>query len=68
MRAMSLKLIRGEIDEIDGVIRISWVVPRYLDGQRIGVMMGKFKEWREKTAKVMLDYQGMKKELIKPQQ
>jgi len=66
MKAMSLKLIKGEIDEIEGVARITWVLPRYLDKQRIAVMQSKFQGWREKTTKVMKDYEQMKANIVVP--
>lgn len=45
MRAMSLGLIKGTIDEIDRVVRVSWVVPRVLDLGRIGIMREKIENW-----------------------
>jgi 26S proteasome regulatory subunit N9 len=64
MKAMSLKLIKGEVDEIEGLVRISWVIPRYLDKQRILVMQSKFHEWKEKTNKVLKDYESLKQNLV----
>jgi len=31
MKAMSLKLVRGMIDEVDEVAHIDWILPRYLN-------------------------------------
>jgi len=47
MRCMSLELIKGTIDELDKIVRISWVVPRVLDNARIGIMKNKFTNWNE---------------------
>lgn len=31
MRAMSLELIKGSIDQIDGIVSVTWIIPRVLD-------------------------------------
>ena len=31
MKAMSLDLVRGSIDEVDQTVNITWVMPRYLN-------------------------------------
>lgn len=41
MKAMSLKLIKGTIDEVEQVVRVTWVIPRILDTKRLEVMSGK---------------------------
>lgn len=35
MKALSLKLIRGTLDQVSGVARITWVQPRVLDARQI---------------------------------
>lgn len=45
MRALSLKLIKGLIDEVDGTLDVSWVQPRVLDMAQLGKMRGKLAEW-----------------------
>jgi len=47
MRAMSLGLIKGTIDEMDQVVRISWVIPRVLDSTRIQIMKNKMEDWTQ---------------------
>jgi len=31
MKAMSLDLVRGSIDEVDKTVTINWIMPRYLN-------------------------------------
>ena len=45
MKAMSLKLIKGTIDEVEQVVRVTWVIPRILDTKRLEVMSGKLDDW-----------------------
>ncbi|KAJ4291571.1 26S proteasome regulatory subunit [Collariella sp. IMI 366227] len=45
MRALSLGLLRGSIDQVDEVAHINWVQPKVLDMMQIGNMRGRLKEW-----------------------
>ena len=45
MRALSLKLIRGKIDQVDATCRIEWVQPRVLQKEQIQLMSDRLKTW-----------------------
>lgn len=45
MKAMSLGLVEGIIDQVDQVVRISWVKPRILGKDKIKVMSEKLDKW-----------------------
>lgn len=45
MKALSLGLIRGSIDEIDQTVNITWVQPRVLDMSQIRLLKQKLSEW-----------------------
>lgn len=45
MKALSEGLIRGSIDEVAGVARISWVQPKVLDKNQIENMRKRLMEW-----------------------
>jgi len=45
MKALSLKLIRGKIDEVEQNVVITWVQPRVLDLNQVGVMKTKLDNW-----------------------
>merc|ERR1719239_332348 len=47
MRALSLDLVRGSIDEVEGKINITWVQPRVLDKQQLGSMRERLSVWLE---------------------
>jgi len=45
MKAMSLKLIKGIIDEVASTVTITWVQPRVLDLQQVGKMKERVGQW-----------------------
>ena len=49
MRAMSLGLIKGAMDEIDQTLQVDWVQPRVLDGAQMGHLAGRLGEWAAKV-------------------
>jgi len=45
MRALSLKLIRGLLDQVDGSLRVTWVQPRVLQASQISLMTERLHAW-----------------------
>ena len=45
IKAMSLNLIKGKIDEIDQTVNVTWVKPAILDNTQIGALQEKIKLW-----------------------
>ncbi|EJD43539.1 hypothetical protein AURDEDRAFT_167263 [Auricularia subglabra TFB-10046 SS5] len=52
MKALSLKLIRGSMDQVDQRAQITWVQPRVLSLDQIGQLAGRLSSWCEKLSKV----------------
>lgn len=46
IRAMSVGLIKGTIDDVDQILRVTWLKPRVLDRAQIGAMATRFANWR----------------------
>jgi 26S proteasome regulatory subunit N9 len=45
MKALSLGLIKGSIDQVAQIARINWVQPKVLDMKQIEGMRNRLKEW-----------------------
>jgi 26S proteasome regulatory subunit N9 len=45
MKALSLGLLRGSIDQVAQIARINWVQPKVLDMKQIDNMRSRLKEW-----------------------
>jgi len=45
MKAMSVKLIRGVIDEVSSVVTVTWVQPRVLDMNQITKIKDRVQQW-----------------------
>lgn len=48
MRAMSLGLLKGIIDEVNYNFCVSWVQPRVLDKDQLLAVQGQVEAWSEK--------------------
>jgi len=58
MKALSIGLIRGEIDEVDSFIEVQWVQPRVLDKQQLSTVRDKLQSW-SKTIRALADEMGL---------
>jgi len=54
MKALSLGLVRGSIDEVDRTVTVTWVQPRVLTLQQVGAMQARLQEWSDKVKETML--------------
>ena len=64
IKALSLKVIRGTIDEVDQVVQITWAIPHALDMDQIAVMKDNLGAWRTKTETTMQFVEDQSPELF----
>jgi 26S proteasome regulatory subunit N9 len=64
MKAMSLELVKGTIDEVDEVAHINWILPRYLSQSHLSIMVGKLAEWENKMEQVIRLVENNSQELV----
>jgi hypothetical protein len=48
MRAMSIGLLKGTIDEVGAAVNVTWVQPRVLDKEQLALLNTQLKTWTEK--------------------
>lgn len=64
MKAMCVELIKGNIDQVNSVVIVTWVKPRILDNARIDVMRDRMKTWAEQTGMIVEQLQDKTPELL----
>lgn len=64
MKAMSLELVKGQIDESAETVQIEWIMPRYLNKDNLLVLINRMKEWEQKMEHVINLVDGQAGELL----
>ena len=65
MKAMSLQLIKGNIDEVEEVVHVDWMLPRYLSKTHLEIMTRKLQVWEGKMEHVIRLVEEQSEELLK---
>jgi len=47
MKSMSLGLLKGSIDQVEGLVKVTWIMPRVLNIERINIMREKIDQWNK---------------------
>lgn len=64
MRAMSLGLIKGRIDQVDSVVHITFVKPRVLDKVQVAALQERVENWRQKAHTALVFMEEQTQELL----
>lgn len=59
MKALSLGLIRGSLDQVAGTVDITWVQPRVLEGQQLDTLAEQFGHWADAVGQTANGVQGL---------
>ena len=51
MRALSVHLIEGSMDQVDQVFHVTWIVPRVLTAAQLQGLAGRYGEWAGKVSR-----------------
>lgn len=51
MRAMSLELVKGAMDEVERLVHVTWVQPRVLDNFQLARLSDRLVEWQSRVGK-----------------
>lgn len=63
IKAMSLDLLRGSIDEVNQLVSVSWIQPRVLNKERIATMRTKFTDWQSGLGELLTFVEAYKESL-----
>ncbi len=64
MRAMAKDLIRGKMDEVEQIIRVTWLRPRVLNKVQMTQLNDKLKSWAQTVKNTLLFIEGETPELF----
>jgi 26S proteasome regulatory subunit N9 len=64
MKAMSLELVRGTIDEVAETVQVDWILPRYLNKDHLQVLCQRMREWEDKMEGVIMMLESKSDELL----
>ena len=64
MKAMSLELVKGAIDEVDQTVQIEWIMPRYLSTEHLKLLAQRMGEWEEKVGNIVRMVEDNSHELL----
>ncbi|KAF0697581.1 Aste57867_11745 [Aphanomyces stellatus] len=64
MRALSLGLIKGNIDQVDGIVSVHWVQPRVLESQQLNELQQRLGDWSKKVNETLLYVEDQTPELF----
>jgi 26S proteasome regulatory subunit N9 len=51
MRALSVGLIKGSMDQVDGTLQVTWVLPRSLNSEQLQDLATRYGEWAAKVSR-----------------
>ena len=63
MKALSLGLIKGTIDEVDQQIAITWIQPKVLDHEQIKVVVNQLNDWSDRVKRTLVTVEDQSLEL-----
>ncbi|EPZ37009.1 hypothetical protein O9G_005315 [Rozella allomycis CSF55] len=64
MKALSLNIIKGSIDQVNQVVNINWVQPRVLNREQIGSVKNSISQWRERISEIVALAETETKEIL----
>lgn len=64
MKALSLGLVKGSIDEVEQMVHMTWVQPRVLDLNQIGHMRDRLSDWCDKVKTQVYSVEDQGPELL----
>ena len=64
MKALSFGLIKGYIDQVEQCVHVTWVMPKYLDKEKLNLLLQRFDSWIGKSKDMLSQFQELSAPLI----
>jgi 26S proteasome regulatory subunit N9 len=64
IKALSVGLIKGYVDEVESRVVVNWIQPKYLDREKIVVLHDRLDQWIQKSNKVLGNFQETASHLL----
>lgn len=64
MRAMSLKLLVGTIDQHARTVTVTWIQPFVLDTEQIGMLTAQLEDWKDRVKRTLLSVEDQSLEMF----
>jgi 26S proteasome regulatory subunit N9 len=64
IKALSLGIIKGHIDEVENKVVVNWVQPRFLEKEKVQILYDRVDNWINKSVKVLGNFQETAHQLL----
>ena len=64
MKALSLGLIKGHINEVDKQLVVTWIQPNFLEREKLTLLHDRLEQWIKKTNNLLGDFEEQSKKII----
>lgn len=64
LKALSLGLIKGHIDEVEKELIVTWIQPKYLEKEKLVLLSERLDSWIKKTNNLLIDFEEKSKKLV----
>ena len=64
MKAMALGLVKGEINEVEKVIKVTWLQPRVLDRSRVQMLQDRIGLWKHSIQGILDHIENQSREIL----
>lgn len=64
MKAMSLELVKGTIDQVNEIVHVDWILPHYLNKGHMEILVDRLHEWEQKMDNVVRMVENGSQELL----
>jgi 26S proteasome regulatory subunit N9 len=64
MKALALKVIKGEIDQVSETVRIKWVSPRVLDVDQVKALRQRLAVWQQEVEQTTVFVENSSQQIV----